>query len=404
MTNPTLKAFYDPTQTYDDNFDNGPSPVFENEIPETPSGEPTFEFLGKKIYSPFGIPAGPLLNSSYIKYAFERGFDVIVYKTQRSIPFECNQFPNVLYLDVEGDLTLERAATPLQGFGTTSRPATDISITNSFGNPSRGPEFWVDDLKKAVSYQGKGQLLIMSVVGSIKEGFSPEEYYDDFAAAAELAATTGVEAIEVNLSCPNVATEGVLCYTKSAVVAICEKTKARIGDIPLIAKFGYFSDDQQELLADIMKAIDPYVAAISAINTLSAPIVDENGEQALPGPNRLKSGVCGAGIKWAGLDMVAKLSAIRKEHNLNYEIIGVGGVMNPQDFADYRAAGADIVQSATGGTPSSPRKSKLAYNTSTTRLGQHFAISINCFPVQIYLYYPAHNALPDKGCPACFGF
>ncbi|QQS18149.1 hypothetical protein IPL68_05955 [Candidatus Saccharibacteria bacterium] len=75
--------------------------------------------------------------------------------------------------------------------------------------------------------------------------------------------------------------------------------------------------------------------------------MNDDGEQALPGVGRLKSGVCGAGIKWAGVDMVRRLDALRKREGYGYEIIGVGGVMIPADFADYRAAGADIVQAVT---------------------------------------------------------
>jgi dihydroorotate dehydrogenase len=76
-------------------------------------------------------------------------------------------------------------------------------------------------------------------------------------------------------------------------------------------------------------------------------VVDENGQQKLPGKGRLKSGICGAGIKWAGLDMVKRLKALREKYGYTYEIVGVGGVMNPADFHEYLAAGADNVQSAT---------------------------------------------------------
>lgn len=342
------KSFYDPAIDYDVNFDQGPSATGSSDKVYENSGEPKFEVLGHKVYSPFGIPAGPLLNSQYIKYAFEHGFDVLCYKTQRSIKTNCNQFPQVLYVDVDGDLTLEKAAKPLVGLKETSKSATDLSITNSFGNPSRGPEFWQDDLSKAIGYAGKGQLLIMSVVGSIQDGFSEEDYWDDFAASAKLAAETGVEAIELNLSCPNVATEGVICYTHDAVVEISKRVKEVVGNIPVVAKFGYFGPEQQELLEKIVADSSPFLAAYSAINTISAPIVDEAGVQALPGPNRLKSGVCGASIQWAGLDMVARLKAIREKMNLDYEIFGVGGVMTAADFTKYRQAGADCVQSATG--------------------------------------------------------
>jgi dihydroorotate dehydrogenase (NAD+) catalytic subunit len=343
---PVSTPFYDPTKTFDDNFDHGPFPTAEGH--EAEQGEPQSSFLGKPVYAPFGIPAGPLPTSKHVAFAFEQGFDIICYKTQRSVPFACNEFPNVVYLDVVGDLTLEKAAQPIIGLTHSTLPKEKLTITNSFGNPSRGPDFWVEDMKRAVVARGKGQLLIASVVGTIQDGFSAQDYYEDFAHCAELAASTGVDAIELNLSCPNVASEGVICYTKEAVTAICKATKAHIGDVPLIAKIGYFDDTQTDLLEQIIIENAAYLAAISAINTIAAPVVTPDGEQMLPGEGRLKSGCCGAGIKWAGISMVTRLDAIRKKTGLQYEIIGVGGVMTPKDFEDYRAAGADAVQSATG--------------------------------------------------------
>lgn len=347
VANSGQTVLYDPTKTFDDNFDHGPFPVDASETYQN-SGEPAYTFLGKPVYSLFGIPAGPLPTAKHVGYAFQRGFDIVTYKTQRSVQFPCNQFPNIVYLDVEGDLTLEKAAKPLVGHTEPQTTPDKLTITNSFGNPSRGPAFWAEDLKQAASARGKGQFLIMSVVGTIQEGFGSEEYYDDFATAAGEAAASGADAIEVNLSCPNVASEGVICYTHDAVVEICKRTKAKIGSLPLIAKVGYYSAEQQTLLETIVKDAAPYLDAICAINTISAPIVDENGKQLLPGEGRLKSGCCGAGIKWAGLDMVKRLDALRKSNGYDYQIIGVGGVMTPSDYQDYIAAGADAVQSATG--------------------------------------------------------
>lgn len=340
-------VFLDPAKTFDDNFDNGPFPLDPSESPFQNKGEPKYSFLGFPLYSPFGIGAGSLPTSRHIKHAFERGFDVIVYKTQRSVAFKVNEFPNVVYVDVEGDLTLEKAAKPLVGHPTSDTPVEKLTITNSFGNPSRGPEFWVEDVKKSLTTQGKGQLLIGGVVGTIKEGFSQEDYFDDFAYTAKLMASTGVQVIEVNFSCPNVASEGVLCYNHDSVVSIASKVKAVVGDIPLVGKLGYFAPEQQEKLEQIIVDTAPYISAWSAINTIPAPVVDEEGNQLLPGEGRLKSGICGTSIKWAGVEMVSRLSAIRKKHNLNFEIIGIGGVMTPADFHDYRKAGADVVQSVT---------------------------------------------------------
>ncbi len=338
--------FYDPHKTFDENFDNGPYGAFKDGKVYHEKEEPKYTFLGHKIYLPFGIPAGPLPNAKFLKAAFEKGFDINHYKTQRSIKFPCNQFPNVLFVKVDGDLTPEKAKIPL--VGTPEPTSSSLNITNSFGNPSRGPDFWQEDMKKAVQATRKGQVMIASVVGTIKKDSSEEDYYDDFALTAGLAAETGAKIIEVNLSCPNVADEGILCYTPHAVEKIARKTKEKIGDIPLIVKIGHYSKEQTELLEHILRLLKPFIAGVAAINTIPAAVVDEHENQALPGPNRLISGICGACIKWAGLDMTKRLAAIREKIRADYAIIGVGGVVNSKDYHALRQAGADVVQSATG--------------------------------------------------------
>ncbi len=354
------EPFYDPQKSYDENYDQGPFGVFAdgedlriNEEPASPAkrGEPKYDFLGFKINSPFGIAAGPLVNSKFCKAAFQKGFDVVHYKTRRSVAFPSNPWPNVLSVEVEGDLIPPPGGIkqPLLGTSNFDNDPKTFSITNSFGNPSpEPPSVWVEDMKAAIKAEGKGQLLIASVVGTIQEGFSQEDYYNDFAKAAEMAASTGVKVIEVNLSCPNVASEGVVCYSKTAVLSICQKVKEKIGEIPMLIKLGYFSADQQQLLEEIIESVLPNISGVAAINTIPAPVVDEKGNQALPGEGRLNAGICGAGIKWAGLDMVKRLKTLREKLGKDFAIIGVGGVMTADDFLEYRKAGADVVQSATG--------------------------------------------------------
>lgn len=341
--------FYDPQKTYDGNYKEGPFGAFADGRDLRVNESPKYDFLGFKINTPFGIPSGPLLNSKFCKAAFEKGFDVIHYKTRRSVAFPTNEWPNVISVKVDGDLTLERAKKPLIGSTNFNKDPKNLTITNSFGNPSpKPPSIWQEDMKKAVKSEGAGQLLIASVVGTIQEGFSEEDYHEDFAKAAQMAKETQVKVIEVNLSCPNVANEGIVCYAKEAVVSICKKTKGKIGHIPMLIKVGYFSNDQQQLLEDILKSVIPYIAGVAAINTIPAPVVDEGGKQALPGEGRLTAGICGAAIKWAGLDMVRRLKELREKLGKKFAIVGVGGVMTPEDFFEYREAGADVVQSATG--------------------------------------------------------
>ena len=66
--------------------------------------------------------------------------------------------------------------------------------------------------------------------------------------------------------------------------------KDLIGDIPLIAKFGYFTAAQQPLLEQIVLGSQPYLAAFSVINTIQAAVVDEHGKQLLPRRGAPKSG------------------------------------------------------------------------------------------------------------------
>ena len=338
--------FYDPNRDWDDNFDNGP---FFDTIPELiRSGEPNFNFLGHPIYLPFGIAAGTLPTSKHIAAAFQWGYDVNHYKTMRSVPFPVNQFPQMIPVEADEGVSLEQAEKGLVMADEFPEDLTKLVATNSFGNPGRGPEFWLDDMRKAVASTGKGQVMVASVVGTVQPGYSEDNYWQDFAETAKIAVDAGAKIIEINLSCPNVANEGIICYTPKAVSSISERVKKAIGTTPLLIKIGYFTDEQQTMLEDIIADVDQYIAGVSLINTIPAKVYDKSGNQALPGKGRLSSGLVGAGIKWAGLDMVKRMDDLRHSYGYQYQIVGIGGVITPDDFFEYREAGADLVQACTG--------------------------------------------------------
>ncbi len=336
--------FYDPTKSYDENYASGPFGAFADHAVYEQTGEPKGDFLGQKVYKPLGIPAGPLLNSNFCRAAFEKGFDIVVYKTVRSDVFPCHPFPNVLAIHPEGNLTLERLKQPLIADATYSEP---ISITNSFGVPSKAAPVWQEDARKAVAAAGKGQVLVLSFMGTVREKQTQQEFVDDYVLAARQAMETGAKILETNLSCPNIGNEGLVCYNLDVTEQVAKGIRSVIGSTPLILKVGYYtSDADMERLAEIA---NEYAESISGINTLVGEIRDTKGEQALPGsPARLRSGVCGAGIKWAGLDFVKRMYAIRKKRGFKFSIEGVGGVTTPADYKEYRDAGADSVMTATG--------------------------------------------------------
>ncbi len=336
--------FFDPLKSYEDNYDNGPFGAFADSEIISSTSEARYDFHGHKVHLPLGIPAGPLLNSAYCAAAFRKGFDIAVYKTVRSGTFPCHPFPNVLAIHPEGDLDFAALDKPVIADTEYSEP---LSITNSFGVPSKDAAVWQEDAKKAVEAAGPGQVLVLSFMGTVRPDQSQQEFIDDYVLAAKLAYETGAKVLETNLSCPNIGNEGLVCYNLDVTEQVAKGIRAVIGSTPLILKVGYFKNDgDMERLAEITEA---YAGGVSGINTLQAEVRNGAGEQALPGsPARLRSGVCGAGIKWAGLDFVKRMKTIKDARGFKFSLEGVGGVTVPADYREYREAGADVVMSATG--------------------------------------------------------
>lgn len=339
--------FFDPAKTYYENWEHGPFNDFADGV-VLPTTAPKFTYLGYPISYPIGIAAGPLVNARFVKAAMEKGFDVPVYKTVRTREKPCNEWPNVLPVKVDGELTLAQAA---GGLTVQSEYTEPLAITNSFGNPSYPREVWQPDVKALMDFAQtrEGQIVCGMIEGTRwDEHATEDDFIADWVEAATLMNDCGVHAIEANFSCPN---EGdrvkrLLCYDADTSAKIAQAIKAAIGDTPLVIKISYF-EDQDELRALVQKAA-PYVQGIAAINTIPAAVYKPDGTQALPGgPWRLKSGICGEPIKWAGLDMVKRLKALREELGATYDIVGVGGVTTPKDFKEYREAGADVVMMAT---------------------------------------------------------
>jgi len=246
--------FYNPRKSYEENFAEGPFGAFtDGEVVEN-TGEPKYDFLGQKAYSPFGIPAGPLINSNFCRPAFDKGFDICVYKTVRSSFFPCHPFPNILPVKIKGDLTLEKAQSKLM---TGNRYSMPISITNSFGVPSKEASIWQADVKKAISYAKKGQILVLGFMGTIRESQTAEEFIADYALVAKQAKETGVKILETNLSCPNIGNEGLVCYNLDMTEKICRAIRKEIGNTPLVFKVGYYKDyeDVKKLIEILEKLV-----------------------------------------------------------------------------------------------------------------------------------------------------
>ncbi len=335
--------FYDPAKSYEENFDQGPFGAFADGKVYVNKTPPTHTFLGYKLHLPFGIAAGPLLNAKYVKAALDKGFDLVVYKTVRTHHQAAHAWPNVVPIETEGNLSLDEAE---KGVKTSTSYKKPLAITNSFGVPSAEPEFWLKDAKEAVEYAKPGQVVIMSFQGTTRPGQTEQEYIDDFVQGARLCVETDAKILEVNMSCPNEGSSRLLCFDVPKVKRIITAIRKEIGKLPLILKLAYFEDPAE--LEKLVKEIGPLVDAFAAINTIPAKVFTEEGKAALPGKGRLVSGVCGAPIHWAGLDMIQRLHEMKEQFNLDFSLIGVGGVSDIAGYQRFCEAGADAVMCATG--------------------------------------------------------
>ena len=167
----SFAPFYDVNRTYEDNYLQGPFGAFAEvmkddsaagasaqsaQTTQSQSSDQAEEFLGFRVNLPFGIPAGPLLNERFTTAAFRMGFDLAVYKTVRSRAWGCNAFPNVLAVhpkNADGSLVPGSAELD-EGVLADTRYELPISISNSFGVPSRDPDEWQPDMKKAIAAVG----------------------------------------------------------------------------------------------------------------------------------------------------------------------------------------------------------------------------------------------------------
>ncbi|MDF7669670.1 hypothetical protein PT276_00375 [Orbaceae bacterium ESL0721] len=336
-----LTPFYDPMLSYEDNYAKGPFGLFatpeetqdKSIVGDTKQRE---TFAGLPVNSLFGIPAGPLLNSNYVKAALAHGFDLCVYKTVRTVPHKSHPLPNVLSVHPEGKLSANRDTVFADNSYT-----QPLSITNSFGVPSFSPDIWQEDMADAVNAAKEGQYVIGSFQGTQGRGAIEKDY----ALAARLVSETNAPILEANLSCPNEGADKLLCFDFDKVERIAGEIKNAVPDRPLFLKLAYFSDDAA--VAPLLQKIGHIIDGFSTINTLSARPINRQGLPAL-GADRIEAGVCGDAIRWAGIDMVSRLARLRQNMDLNFSIIGVGGVSTFEHYQQLREAGADAVMSATG--------------------------------------------------------
>lgn len=322
---PDHPPIYDIHKTYAENAAEGP--FFNGKIPQRLKPEKMFDFLGHKVHSPIGVPAGPLLNSRWIALAGKLGFDLPTYKTIRSYAHPSHALPNVIFVDTDGHQIEEPG------------DLAELTITNSFGMPSKSPDFLLEDIGRANQSLAKGQVMIVSVVGTPNRGVS---FAEDFVRTAVLAVEAGAKIVEANFSCPNVEkAEGILYNSPETVHEYARLISQAIKPIPLLIKVGIFPSGHQ-MKSVFLAAARGGCAGICGLNSVSMRVTPPMSE------DRQTSGVCGGAIRNAALAFVRDGAQIIRENKLDLVLLGCGGIMRPEHFDAFFEAGAQIAMSATG--------------------------------------------------------
>jgi len=286
-------------------------------------------FCGERVNSPLGIAAGPLLNGAWCLYYATLGFDVVTYKTVRSCERLCYPAPNLTPV-VAAELTGGETDLPVAS-------AFDGSWAISFGMPSKPVNEWTADLLRTRTLLPAEKKLAVSVVGTFQPDWSIEQLAADYAECARLAAEHGADAVEINLSCPNVTTcDGQLYQNPAQALLIARQTRAAIGTLPLIAKIGH---DPSPTLLELLDVLAAEVDAVSTTNCIAATVAGQFDGQ--------PRGIGGQAILDASVRQVERVASWIAQTNAPLKVIGVGGISTVEDVRRYLDAGAEHAQLAT---------------------------------------------------------
>jgi dihydroorotate dehydrogenase (NAD+) catalytic subunit len=164
------------------------------------------------------------------------------------------------------------------------------------------------------------------------------EAVEDYAMmAAMLDEQPGIAAIEINVSCPNIARGGYCFGWDPEMSAEVTRAVRAVTTLPIIVKLSPGAADIVSVAAAVE---DAGADAISLINTLVGMAIDVRGRKPLLANHT--GGLSGPAIKPIAVRMVYQAAAA-----VRIPIIGMGGIMNLGDALEFFLAGASAIQIGT---------------------------------------------------------
>lgn len=254
-----------------------------------------------KLRNPTMLASGILGSTgASLKRVAEKGAGAVVTKSIGIEPREGNRNPSIVELE--------------------------NGLLNSIGLANPGYKAFEEEI--AVAKKGN-----VPVIASVFGGSAGE-----FVEAAKAMERYGCDAVELNLSCPNIEKAGAF-FGRNAELSyeVVKATKSAV-KIPVIAKLTANVGD----IVEIAKACESAGCdAITAINTLRAMKIDI--KLAKPILSAKIGGLSGAAIKPVAVRCVYEIAS-----ECSVEVIGCGGIMTGEDAVEFLMAGAKAVQIGTG--------------------------------------------------------
>ncbi len=202
---------------------------------------------------------------------------------------------------------------------------TPMGMLNAIGLQNPGTRHVVNEILPSLDFDETR--FIANVSGSTVEEYEEvTRLFDD----------SPIDAIEINISCPNVKEGGVAFGNdpdmSARVVEVCRRATKK----PLITKL---SPNQTNIAENARRCIEAGTDGFAVINTLMGMAIDIHSRTPILGNNQ--GGLSGPAIKPIALLKVHQVYQVCKPHGI--PIIGQGGIANANDAIEFMIAGASAV-------------------------------------------------------------
>ena len=202
---------------------------------------------------------------------------------------------------------------------------TPMGMINAIGLQNPGVDAVVNDILPTLDFTETRFIANLS-------GSTVEEY----AEVARRFDDSPIDAMEINISCPNVKEGGVAFGNDPDMSARVVEACRAVTNKPLITKL---SPNQTDIAENARRCIESGTDAFAVINTLMGMAIDIDSRTPIIGNNQ--GGLSGPAIKPVALLKVHQVYQVCREHGI--PIIGQGGITTAEDAIEFIIAGASAI-------------------------------------------------------------